>query len=337
MYRNIGGYRMGLRFRKSIKILPGVKLNLGTKSASVSVGKKGMHYTMSTTGRKTVSVGLPGTGLSYVKTIGSGNKNQKAKSTTGYRTGGSASQTSYGQSSYGQNQTNPTKEQELAFAQQEEAKYQEYVDNLRSLHKQCDEEVNWRAVVDGDMSAYAYDKVQDIALDVLGGNPDAYYTAVERMEPFEDLRDFGTAFEFGTDNGDFAEVQFCIAEQEVMPVIEVSVSQSGKLTKKELSKTRYYELLEDYVCSTCIRTARDTFALLPVNVVYVHAVQTSLNPATGLDEEETIVSVKFTRDWFLKVAFDRIDPSEFMTLFECRKKCGKTTGFSPVIRLSSEQ
>ena len=75
---------MGLRFRKSIKILPGVKLNLGTKSASVSVGKKGMHYTMSTTGRKTVSVGLPGTGLSYVKTIGS----SKPKSSTGYRTGG---------------------------------------------------------------------------------------------------------------------------------------------------------------------------------------------------------------------------------------------------------
>ena len=32
---------MGLRFRKSIKILPGVKLNLGKKSAGVSVGTKG--------------------------------------------------------------------------------------------------------------------------------------------------------------------------------------------------------------------------------------------------------------------------------------------------------
>lgn len=326
---------MGLRFRKSIKILPGVKLNLGTKSASVSVGKKGMHYTMSTTGRKTVSVGLPGTGLSYVKTIGS----SKPKSSTGYRTGGqNGGMTSYGKPAYGA-QNNAQQEQEqqalLQAAQEETAKYQEYVDSLRSLHKQSDEAVDWRAIADGDITAYGYDKLHDIALHVLGGDADAYYAAVERMEPFKDLREYGTAFEFGTDSGDFAEVQFGIAEQEVMPVVELSVSASGKLTEKELSKTKYYELLEDYVCSTCIRTARDTFALLPVNVVYVHAVQMHVNPATGLDEEETIVSVKFTRDWFEKVSFERIDPSEFMTLFECRKKCGKTTGFTPVIRLDS--
>lgn len=59
---------MGLRFRKSIKILPGVKLNLGTKSASLSFGTKGLRRTVSTTGRKTTTVSLPGTGLSYVKT-----------------------------------------------------------------------------------------------------------------------------------------------------------------------------------------------------------------------------------------------------------------------------
>lgn len=328
---------MGLRFRKSIKILPGVKLNLGTKSASVSVGKKGMHYTMSTTGRKTVSVGLPGTGLSYVKTIGSGSKNSKSKSSTGYRTGSTNSGTSYGQSSYGQSSTQNVKEQEIQAANEEVAKYQEYVENLKSLHKQCDTPVDWRAIADGDVTAYGYEKLKDIALHVLGGDVDAYYAAVERMQPFEDLRDYGTSFEFGTDSGDFAEVQFGIAEQEVMPVVEITTTQTGKLSEKDLSKTKYYDLLQDYVCSTSIRTARDTFALLPVNIVYVHAVQTSINPATGLEDEETVVSVKFTRDWFEKVAFDRIDPSEFMTLFECRMKCGKTTGFSPIIRLTSEQ
>ena len=325
---------MGLRFRKSIKILPGVKLNLGTKSASVSVGKKGMHYTMSTTGRKTVSVGLPGTGLSYVKTIGSGSK---AKSSTGYKTGSSNSGTSYGQSSYSKNTSQNAKEEERKAAESEVLKYQEYVEELRSLHRQCDTPVDWRAIADGDLNAYGYEKLKDIALHVLGGDVEAYYAAVERMQPFEDLRDYGTAFEFGTDSGDFAEVQFGIAEQEVMPVVEISVTQGGKLSEKQISKTKYYDILQDYVCSTCIRTARDTFALLPVNIVYVHAVQQTVNPATGLLDEETMVSVKFTRDWFEKVVFDRIDPSEFMTLFEHRMKFGKTTGFSPIIRLTSEQ
>ena len=47
------------------------KLNLGKKSAGVSVGGKGFRTSFSTSGRKTTSVGVPGTGLSYVSTSGS--------------------------------------------------------------------------------------------------------------------------------------------------------------------------------------------------------------------------------------------------------------------------
>ena len=59
---------MGFRFRKSIKIAPGVRVNIGKKSTSISFGGKGARYTVSSTGRKTASVGIPGTGLSYVAT-----------------------------------------------------------------------------------------------------------------------------------------------------------------------------------------------------------------------------------------------------------------------------
>lgn len=41
---------MGVRFRKIIKIAPGVKLNINKKSCSVTVGKRGAHYTVSSTG-----------------------------------------------------------------------------------------------------------------------------------------------------------------------------------------------------------------------------------------------------------------------------------------------
>ena len=50
---------MGLRFRKSIKIAPGIKINLNKKSTSVTFGGKGLHHTVSSTGRKTTSVGIP--------------------------------------------------------------------------------------------------------------------------------------------------------------------------------------------------------------------------------------------------------------------------------------
>ncbi len=69
---------MGLRFRKSIKILPGVKLNLGKKSAGVSVGTTGARYSVNSSGRKTSTVGIPGTGLSYSKSSGGGKKSDKS-------------------------------------------------------------------------------------------------------------------------------------------------------------------------------------------------------------------------------------------------------------------
>ena len=56
---------MGFKFKKSIKIAPGVKLNLNKKSASVSFGVRGFRKTYSTSGRKTSTVGIPGTGLYY--------------------------------------------------------------------------------------------------------------------------------------------------------------------------------------------------------------------------------------------------------------------------------
>lgn len=55
---------MALRFRKVFSLLPGVRLNLGKKGASVSLGGNGLTANISKHGvRKTVSV--PGTGLSY--------------------------------------------------------------------------------------------------------------------------------------------------------------------------------------------------------------------------------------------------------------------------------
>lgn len=57
-----------LRFRRSVKILPGVRINLNKKSTSVTFGGKGAKYTVSSTGRRTSTVGIPGTGISYTET-----------------------------------------------------------------------------------------------------------------------------------------------------------------------------------------------------------------------------------------------------------------------------
>ena len=85
---------MGLRFRKSINLGHGLKLNIGTKSASISAGTKGVRKTISTTGRETTTVSIPGTGLSYVDSkktslgglFGGTAKKAAAKKTTSKKT-----------------------------------------------------------------------------------------------------------------------------------------------------------------------------------------------------------------------------------------------------------
>jgi hypothetical protein len=55
---------MGFRFRKRIKLFPGLWINLSKKGGSVSVGGHGATTNISKEGVRG-TVGLPGTGLSY--------------------------------------------------------------------------------------------------------------------------------------------------------------------------------------------------------------------------------------------------------------------------------
>lgn len=74
------------------------------------------------------------------------------------------------------------------------------------------------------------------------------------MRPVDDLLDYGTQFEFGTDNPKSMEVEFQINQHNNM-----------------LSDGANSELYNEYVAACTIRVARDLFALLPVRYVIVHA------------------------------------------------------------------
>jgi hypothetical protein len=55
---------VGFRFRKSVRVLPGLRLNFSKSGTSVSLGRRGLHYTIGPTGSRT-TVSMPGTGLSW--------------------------------------------------------------------------------------------------------------------------------------------------------------------------------------------------------------------------------------------------------------------------------
>lgn len=186
-----------------------------------------------------------------------------------------------------------------------------------------------------DTEAYEeWQKLKALSERILQGDIDAYFQVIEEMAPLDDLLEFGSDFEFGANDPKVLEVEFKVKSEAVVPRQVVTLTKTGKLSKKDMTKTQYYELVQDYVCSCSIRIARDIMALLPVEKVVVHAVDNVLDTATGFSEDITILSVVFDRSKLEALNFELIDPSDALQNFQCNMKYLKTAGFKSVERIS---
>ncbi len=344
---------MGLNFRKSISLGHGLKLNLSKGGPSVSFGKKGLRQTISATGRSTTTVGIPGTGVYYskqknLKSLFSGGLGGlfggKKKAET-EKASGKGSKKDKAEAEP-KKESKASKEPKTNVNLEENKKkvetYEAYVESIKSVHKICDDRIDWEGLSkDGLPSGIkvgtdAYNEwktLNELSLKVIEGDVDAYLTVVEEMHPFDDLLEYGSGFEVGTDNPNEMSVEFSVKSDKVVPDYSLSLLSSGEISEKPLSKSAYYELVQDYVCSTAIRVARDTFALLPVKVCKVYAVDKVLNSATGNEEELTILSVAIDRDRLAGINMDRIDPSDALEALGCKMNFKKTTGFGAVNRV----
>jgi len=73
---------MGFRFRKSFRIFPGIRINLSKTGIGASLGFRGFRLTKRADGKVQRTISLPGTGISFVDTLG---KNEKSKGTSSSR------------------------------------------------------------------------------------------------------------------------------------------------------------------------------------------------------------------------------------------------------------
>ncbi|MFJ9478785.1 DUF4236 domain-containing protein [Streptomyces mirabilis] len=76
------GTTMGLRFNKSFKVAPGVRLRVGSKSSSISVGGNGGRVTLNSKGRRTTTARLA-PGISYTTSTSGTTKKRPAPARAG--------------------------------------------------------------------------------------------------------------------------------------------------------------------------------------------------------------------------------------------------------------
>lgn len=312
---------MGLRFRKSIKIFPGVRLNFGKNSMSVSAGVPGFRKTFSTTGKVTTTVGIPGTGLYYVDTKNKNSNRQQRTNTTRPLVNTQTENIQFLEThTQENNEFYPT---DTIVAHETNNKPGNIVqltkEKVKSIHKNSDDSIDWTEVLVCDEAPdEAYNQelwryYHQIAPKILSGDIDSYLQLIYDINPLDDLLDYGSEFEFGTDDSKKIVVEF-----------DVNIKALSQFKSTETTQ-EYNNLLQDYICSVCIRIARDMFALLPVSKTIVHA---TING-------ETVISVDFGRTQLNKLKFGFIDPSETLEKFNHNMNFTFNYGFCPVDRIDN--
>lgn len=278
--------------------------------------------------------------------------------------------------------------QEFEAARLEVEIYENRVEVLKSIHKDCSETFNWELIksedppfLPGETGHYekeAREKLRNykpgildkmfnrsevrkklleqeiqkakevdqqeyknwqeriqLAKDVLTGDKDTYIRIIEELAPLNDINEIGSSISFSVLDSKTIEASVSVHSEDVIPNTIKSLTSTGKLSSKKMPKGQYNELYQDYVCGVVLRIARELFALLPIEVVYIHALADLLNTSTGHLEEQPILSVMIPRKTLERLNFDLIDCSDSMTNFKHNMQFSKTSGFKPVERITT--
>lgn len=338
---------MGLRFRKSVTICKGVKLNFGKKGMSVTVGQKGYHKTIHQNGKVTTSIGIPGTGMYWTDTkqvckasIKDTPKNVDTRQT---------------QAEYSEHQKE-YKAEERFYTEGEWIRHS-------SSNEEADEIEMPSYIMNEDLSTYFAQQIVEQS----GDNPkeieERNRTQIQLTE-----KDIYQIYQKADPSVDWTEILISTSENDVFLSKELwkyYKSVAGKILKGDIDtylqviedvrplddlvsfggnfefgtdNARYMEIefdvmpesvlgreysLElfcDYVCAASIRVARDIFALLPVGIIIVHAV---LN-------NQTVLSVLFNRHEMNRISF-RDMPQNIIKQFKHNMK--KKIKMEPVNRV----
>lgn len=193
--------------------------------------------------------------------------------------------------------------------------------------RQEDERVHQEALSQHKTDMADWERMQVIATGILDGQLDAYMDAIRETGPLSDISELGSKLEFHANAPWYLEAIVHANGDDIVPAEAKSLLQSGKLSVKKMPKAKYFEIYQDHICSCVLRVARELFALLPIEMVFVHAVTEMVSSRTGHKDESPILSVAIPRKTLAGLNLDTIDPSDSMRNFVHRMEFMKTKGF----------
>lgn len=171
-----------------------------------------------------------------------------------------------------------------------------------------------------------------LAEKVLKKEEKALLEVIEEINPFKEICDLGTYLDIMFKES-ILYIELNVHSQNIIPNEVKSLLKSGKLSVKDMPKSTYNELYQDYICSAILRIAREIFAILGVDEVVITAKDELLNKSTGHEELLPILSVLISKHKFESLNLNLIDPSDSMMNFIHNIDFKKTSGFKSVERI----
>jgi hypothetical protein len=349
-----------INFRKSIKLgNSGVRVNLSRKGVGVSTGVKGLRAGIGPTGGR-VRASLPGTGLYMEKRLGtSKQRSGTTKQTTSITDDTITPETLYNtyqeqiehiQSFHkkspqqvdwlknvnhppfnkGEKGTNERKQEQIIYSYKPN-----FITKLFRLEnvKRKQLEQDLQKAIDADQKAYSeWEELTQLADGIQQHQPEVYVEALKRYSDLLDNSELARQIEV-TPSSDrqLATISIYALPDSEFPQHELSMTKTGKISEKAMTKTKLYALYQNHVCSVSLHAIRVAFALLPLSEVLVHVYKKELDAAVGHEKEKVILSLKVNRAEVEGINFDLISPPETIASFNNHQmKFRKTKGFAEV-------
>ncbi|MAN29411.1 MULTISPECIES: hypothetical protein [Mesonia] len=182
----------------------------------------------------------------------------------------------------------------------------------------------------------SWEELQEISAGIKRKDPTSYKKALQYFDPFSDIGELGTKISFNFEENHI-DIDLHINSLDSIPDYELRQTSTGKLSKKNMPKTRFNELYQDHICSASMRIAREVFAYLPIDYARINAMANIVNTATGHLEEQPILSVIFPPQTIESLNLETIDPSDSMRNFVHNMNFSKTKGFSVIEKVELEK
>ena len=214
------------------------------------------------------------------------------------------------------------------------------IDDLKDAVREAiktDENIFRKNMLEYESQLNQWKSMVDLSSRIMNCDPKAYFEASKQIKPFSEIQEIGAKLRVKNITRNSIEIDFYPDDETVIPSKTKTLLKSGKLSIKETPKSKLNQMYQDYICSALLRIARELFAILPFEMVFVTAIKNILNSQTGYMEEKPVLSAAIPRKTMDTINFNLIDPSDSMGNFMHNMKFNRVNGFSAVEKITTRE